>query len=341
MEAAWRVVREQSDSSVAGTDPALVAAFRPPPATFYWRAVREVVDLAPVRRWVRAHGMWSRTAGSRRGLIGATASLAWRGEHVTWELLAYRTPGRVGSRRELSAVGIRRAARRWPRLFLCYDRRTRRLLVAPHTACPILFGLRSTDARSPIAALGTFRSEPIDRWLLFRTNQATGDHLVTRSVTSFAPFTAARLLGRVAAIPTVRPGGHVTVPLRDSAGNLIDCVAFEPTKTLPGLAQSLRPGDRIRVWGSRADDPVCRIEGIEVLSWSQRLSPPRPPRCPKCRRSASSIGAQKGYRCSACGSRFPPESATRLLLQAPSFPLGIYHPTPSARRHLAPRGPER
>lgn len=340
MEAAWEVVREQSHSSEAGTDPALVAGFQAPPAALYWQAVREVVDVAPIQRWLRSNRMWSRTEGSHRGLIGATASLAWREAHPTWELLAYRTPQRVGSRRELSVAGVRRAAKRWPHLFLCYDPRTRRLLIAPHTACPILFGLRSTDARSPISALGTFHSEPIDRWLLFRTNQASGDHLTPRSVATFGPFTAARLVGRVASVPIVRKGGHVTVGLRDAAGQEIECLAFEPTKTLPVVAQSLRPGDRIRVWGSRAEDAACRIEGIEVLSWSRRWSSPRPPRCPVCRRSSSSLGAQKGYRCSGCGARFPPESALRTRLPAPRLPLGVYHPTPSARRHLAPRGPE-
>jgi tRNA(Ile2)-agmatinylcytidine synthase len=340
IKAAWTVVEHQADRRDARTDPALVAGFRVPPASFYWQAVREVVGISPVRRWLRATGTYNRTEGSRRGLVGAVASLAWREAHPTWELLTYRTPERIGSRRAVSVSGVQRAAKRWPHLFLCHDRRTRRLLVAPHTACPILFGLRSTDPRSPIAALGSFRSEPIERWLLFRTNQGTGDHLVPRSMADFAPYTAGRLIGRVAESPLVRPGGHVSVTLRDSAGNQIDCIAFEPTKTLPRLAQTLRPGDRVRIWGSRARDSVCRIEGIEVLSWGPRWSPLRPPRCPACRRSASSIGAHKGYRCPGCGARFPPESASRIRLASPSYPLGVYHPTPSARRHLAPRGPE-
>jgi tRNA(Ile2)-agmatinylcytidine synthase len=338
--AAWGVVRELSDHTVEGTDPALVAGYRLPPAAFYWRAVREVVSVAPIERWLRSSGMWSRTKGSRRGLIGATAGLAWRGGHPTWELLAYRAPERVGSRREVSVVGVRRTAQRWPRLFLCFDGRTRRLLVAPHTACPILFGLRSTDARSPIAALGSFHSEPINRWLLFRTNQGSGDHLVRRTVGTFAPFTAARLVGHVATIPTVRKGGHVSLSLRDATGRQIECIAFEPTKTLPRVAQSLQPGDRIGLWGSRAADAVCRVEGIEVLRWSPRWSSRRPPPCPACHQSTSSIGAQRGYRCSNCGARFPPESALREHLPPPRYPIGVYHPTPSARRHLAPRGPE-
>ena len=42
-----------------------------------------------------------RTDGSRRGIVGAGAALSWPGRTSTWELLAYRGPNRVGSRREV------------------------------------------------------------------------------------------------------------------------------------------------------------------------------------------------------------------------------------------------
>jgi tRNA(Ile2)-agmatinylcytidine synthase len=310
-----------------------------PPAALYWEAVREVVPVARVReQLVRLRAM-VRTQGSDRGLIGAAAAVAWRGGHPTWELIAYRTAERWGRPREVDRSSVHRATVAHPGLFLCEDARTRRLLIAPHTPCPILFGLRGTAPDVPLAARRAVRSEPVDRWVLFRTNQASGDHLVRRAFSAWSPFTSGRWLGTVQTAPTVVAGGHVAFCVADQDGAGIDCVAFEPTKTLPRVARFLAPGDRVRVWGSRGDDPVVRLEGIEVVHLARREGRRRAPRCPTCERSAESLGRLRGYRCARCRRRWPPEAA-RAPATPPEIGLGTYHPTPSARRHLAPRGPE-
>ncbi len=336
VDAAWSAVLG-ARAQDPGSDPALVASSRPLPLALYRAAVSTRVPLAVATRACRRAHAEVRTEGSRRGIVGAAAALAWPGRRATWELLTYRAPDRIGDRREVNPESVRRAARRFPSLFLCYDPRTRRLMVTPHTACPILFGLRSTDARILDRARRSIRSEPVERWLVFRTNQGTGDHVQPRRVRDLRPFDAARLQGTVAGVPVDRPGGHVAFELRDPTGT-VPCVAFEPTKTLPAVARSLRPGDRISVWGGRGRDRSFRLEGIIILG-----RPPRyrvlPPRCPACRRAAGSLGRGRGYRCPGCRRRFPPEAARRVL-EPPAFPRGTYHPTPSARRHIAPRGPE-
>ena len=210
-------------------------------------------------------------------------------------------------------------------------------MVAPHTACPILFGLRSTDPAILDRARRMVRSEPVDRWLVFRTNQGTGDHVRPRSVADLHAYDAARLTGTVVGIPVSRSGGHVAFDLQDATG-IEPCAAFEPTKTLPAVARSLAPGDRVSVWGGRGRDRTFRLEGITILGRVPRFRT-APPRCRPCRRAASSLGRGRGYRCPGCHQRFPPEAARRIR-EAPGVPRGTYHPTPSARRHLAPRGPE-
>jgi tRNA(Ile2)-agmatinylcytidine synthase len=339
VDRAWEVVLRSSRSGTRGTDPAMVAVARPPPAALYWDAVREVVPVPRVREELRRRGAEIRTDGSDRGLVGAAAAIAWPEAHPTWELIAYRPSHRWGRAREVDRASVHRAAENHPTLFLCEDARTRRMLVAPHTPCPILFGLRGTDPTAPLAARRLVRSEPVDRWVLFCTNQGSGDHLVPRSFSERDPFTSGRWLGTVRSTPTVRPGGHVAFSVADQDGAELDCLAFEPTKTLPPVARSLRPGDRVRVWGSRGSDPVVRLEGIEILRLARREGHRRPPRCPTCERAADSLGRQRGFRCPGCRRRWPPEAA-RAPPPAPEFEVGTYHPTPSARRHLAPRGPE-
>lgn len=339
VEAAWSVVRRLSQEGEANTDPALVATRQRPHSAFYWKAVREVVPLEAARESLAQIGAEYRTEASERGLIGALASIAWLARARTYELLSYRRPEAIRRPRQVDASSVRRAQRRWPSLFLCYDPRTRRLMVSPHTPCPILFGLRSRSAASALRARRMVRSEPVDRWLLFATNQGTGDHLRARSPGSVPPYTSARVMGTVVERPTILAGGHVRFSIAQARGGSLECLVFEPTKTLPAVARSLVEGDRVRVWGSRGDAPPLRLEGIEVLGWNPLRGPRRGPRCPACDRRAGSMGRMRGYRCERCGRRWPPE-AGRAEARRPPFPAGTFHPTPSARRHLAPLGPE-
>jgi tRNA(Ile2)-agmatinylcytidine synthase len=337
LEDVWEcVLRNSSDEP--GTDPALVSTSRPLPTSLYWNAVREVVRPSDVIALLDREGAFHRTRGEPTGLVGAAAAIAWPGRDATWELIAYRARERWGTPRTVDPKSVRDAQRRDPGLFLCHDPRTRRLLVAPHTPCPILFGLRGTGPRAPLRARLRVRSEPVDRWALFRTNQGSGDHLVRRTGASFGPYLSGVLEGRVHGAPEARSGGHVAFTLEDLSGVRVRCVAFEPTKTLPKVVLSLRPGDRVRVWGSRSSAPTVRLEGIHIVRLVPRAATLNP-RCSDCDRSTRSLGRLRGFRCPECRARFPPESVRRVS-QASPYGVGVFHPTPSARRHLAPRAPE-
>jgi tRNA(Ile2)-agmatinylcytidine synthase len=339
LDRAWSRVLAASRTGEPGTDPALVATERPLPASLYWNAVREVVEVSSVRKVLDAQGAFVRSSGTDRGIVGASAAIAWRETHPTWERIAYRSPERWDHPRDVNAASVRRARSEHPGLFLSDDPRTRRVLIAPHTPCPILYGLRGITPRAPLDAARTIESEPVDRWVLFRTNQGTGDHLSVRTALEVPAFGSGIVHGTIAAAPEVLAGGHVRLNVVDATGAALPCLAFEPTKTLPRVARSLVPGDRVRVWGSRGEGPTFRLEGIELVRLEPRTSLPHAPRCTPCGRSGRSLGRLRGYRCPDCRRRWPPEAAVRTPRPA-LFGEGVYHPTPSARRHLAPRGPE-
>ncbi|MDE1819529.1 MAG: DUF1743 domain-containing protein [Euryarchaeota archaeon] len=334
------VVARASDRSEPGTDPTVVLAPGALPSELYWRAVREVVPWREVREeLLKVKGLRFAAYGSGQGLVGATAAISWPGRRATWEAIAYRGPSRWGTPRHVDGESVRRVAERYEETFLSFDERTRRTLVAPHTPCPILFGLRAlTPSRLPRAVEEIEAGEELDRWVLFRTNQATGDHLLPRPLSETSPGTSGVYQGVVARAPEPLPGGHVLLTLSDD-GLSLGCVAFEPTKTLPRLARELLPGDQVRVWGSYPCERVgarrLRLEGMELLRarplWLKRHNP----RCPRCQKRMRSLGAGKGFRCGACGGRSPPESASGTWLPR-SHLQGVYLPTPSARRHLAP-----
>jgi tRNA(Ile2)-agmatinylcytidine synthase len=338
VEALWESVLVGSAHEPA-TDPALISGDRPLPSSLYDRAVRSVVPVAEAESALHAAGYEIRVRGTRRGLVGAGAAVAWPGRRATWELLAYRSTARSSAPRRVGVASVRAARAKYPSLFLCYDARTRRLLVAPHTPCPILFGLRSTDPTILRAAAHEVRSEPVDRWLRFRTNQGTGDHVREFVDGTLEPFASGRLVGTVASPPRDLPGGHVRLDLIDRRGSPISCLAFEPSKTLPAVVRSLVPGERTELWGGRGEDPTFRIEGVVLGERPQVRSPGPRPRCPTCGKATRSLGQGRGYRCRGCRVRLPPEARAEVLLP-PRFGKGTYHPTPSARRHLAPIGPE-
>jgi tRNA(Ile2)-agmatinylcytidine synthase len=333
LAAAWhRLLRIAPEER--GTDPAMVAVDEALPTALYRDAVRDVVRVGPVEERLRRAGAVVRVRGGRRGIIGAAAAIAWPGSRSTWELLAYRRPERVGLPREVVASTVVDAQRRESELFLCHDPRTRRLLVAPHTDCPILFGLRATSPHAPKAARPTIAAEPTDRWMLFRTNQATGDHLVPRRAAELRAYLSAIVRGTVLGDPVSLRGGHVRFRVRDSVGDRLNCLAFEPTKTLPAAARQLRNGDSVRVWGAFGGRRTLRLEGLEVVRLSRGLRR-LPPVCPRCRRTTASLGAGRGWRCPGCRARSPPEAA-RSVPVLRTLARGTVHPTPSARRHLAP-----
>ena len=339
LERAWDRVRTSSRLGETGTDPALVSVPRRLPSRLYYRAVREVVSVQETRRYLETVGAVVRSEGDGRGIVGASAAIAWPGRRVTWELIAYRPLEREGLPRRVDPDSVRRTTRRFPGLFLSLDPRTRRLLVTPHTPCPILFGLRATDPRSPLVARAGVVSEPVERWVLFRTNQGTGDHLVRRSARELRPFGSGRVRGRVVAEPEVLRGGHARLRLIDHEGTPLEAVAFEPTKTLPRIVGALAPGDRVEVWGSRDEGPTLKMEGVRVLSLVDRRTVRTAPSCPVCSRRTRSLGTGRGFRCPSCHRRFPPERGIPTRRPRSVAP-GDYHPTPSARRHLAPLGPE-
>ncbi|MCI4342166.1 MAG: DUF1743 domain-containing protein [Thermoplasmata archaeon] len=339
LESAWELVRRESRPE-AGTDPALVAHRRRLPASLYWEAVHRQLSLVRVESLLLREGARLFTGTSRVGAVGAAASISWPGAHPTWELIAYRPALAQGTRRGPDVRSLRRLERRYPELFQCRDERTRRVLVSPHTPCPILYGLRATDPGRLPHAMAELRTESVDRWLVFRTNQGTGDHLRDLPLEELRPYDAARVSGEVVGPATSVRGGHWRFVVRQpSGGRTLECIAFEPTKTLPALLRTLAAGDRVRLWGGLGAGASFRVEGVELLEAVARWQARSPRRCPACRKRLRSLGQMRGYRCGGCSARYPPELGTNRLAQ-PAPALGVYHPTPSARRHLAPRAPE-
>ena len=245
------------------THPGYAVLHRRPKASLYWAAVRRIVS---VEEALDAGSGCGRTGGYKegRGRIGALAAISWRPRDRTYEVLAYRHPSRWGTLRDVDEGSVIEMDRRFPSTFHNYDYANRTVVLAPRSPCPVLCGIRGEDPSVLPDALRALRTEPVDRWLLFETNQGTDDHIVAKP--AMVPLTSLAVGGVVVSPPKTLPGGHVVVTIARGRSR-IDCTVYEPSKELRRVARSLLPGDRVRAVGSVRDSPrTINVEKIEIIA---------------------------------------------------------------------------
>src|SRR5207253_6130860 len=186
-----------------------------------------------------------------------------------------------------------------PSTFNNYDYVNNRLVIAPHSPCPVLFGIRGDDPAVLLPAMRVIEGERPERWLIFETNQGTDDHVMRRR--SVKPGATVRLSGRVTSPPRAIAGGHVVFRLGD-----LDVTAYEPSKQFRAVVRSLAPGDRIEAIGAiRRRPKTLNLEKLFVESTAPRFRKVANPWCPECQKRAKSLGRQAGFRCPCCRKHFP------------------------------------
>ncbi|MEI6796501.1 MAG: DUF1743 domain-containing protein, partial [Methanomassiliicoccales archaeon] len=227
----WSRVEEEAS-------PGLVISAKAPAPSLYWKAVRGVVPREEAEAALDAVGAIRSTLNGGRGIIGAAAAMAWRPKDRTYEVITYREPSRWGTPREVEAESVRAFNERISSTFNTWDESCAQMAIAPHTPCPVLFGIRGDAPGDLVRALGTVRSEPIDRWMLFLSNQGTDDHVIRRPRGLEVGGTYL-LSGTVESSGNIVKGGHVIVPLRTRFG-VLDCVFYEPSRSFREVGRALR-----------------------------------------------------------------------------------------------------
>ncbi len=329
MARCWPVVERWSQKDAS--DPGLVVTSRPPRPELYWRAVRVIIDREEAVSTLREAGARTFEINSGRGLIGAAAAAAWRPMDRTYEVLAYRERERWGRDRDVSREDIALLDQRFPSTFNNYEHLADRPAIVPHTTCPVLYGIRGDSPLELVRASASVASEPVDRWMLFITNQGTDDHIITEW-DRLVPSSSYLVEGVLETLPATIPGGHVLFAMGTRDGR-IDCAAYEPSKGFRDIVRRLRPGDRVQVMGELREAPrTLNIEKLNVLELAPSRVKVSNPSCPACGRRTKSAGRGQGYRCRECGIkglRAETEEEPRQLSP------GWYEPPVCARRHLS------
>jgi tRNA(Ile2)-agmatinylcytidine synthase len=310
----------------------LVGRMRPAPHA-YWAAVQTLVEPEAADAWIRQAGARAWRWGHGRGVIGAAAAAAWTGEHdATWEHIAYRRPENIGRARDVDAQAVRALGSLEPATFDSFDERHGRMRAVPSTPCPVLWGVRAEDPQAAWRAAAHLGPEVEAGSLLFRTNQATDDHIVRRR--RLAPFVGAALEATVSATPSTGPGGHVFARLELLDGEPVVAAAFEPTKEFRHAVRALRPGDRVLAVGStHAEASTLALEKLVVRSAAPQRRAAKPS-CDACGTLMRSKGRGAGFRCRGCGAKRGPQARMESMMARDEV-LGAFEVPVCARRHLS------
>jgi tRNA(Ile2)-agmatinylcytidine synthase len=342
-ETVIRTVEENCRLGDEGTDPAIVLLRGNPKGPIEKLSDEALTNIVPIRRAILALRRSNASAvcyGSALGLVGALSAVGQtlNGDY-TFELVAYRTPRNRGKPRLVDHDSVVRMDRiTTPETFNNYDSDHRRILITPHGPDPVLLGLRGETAEAVVRAFRLIRiREPVERWVVFRTNHGTDAHfpsaLRNQRIELNRPV---KLTGRVLERPKRIPGGHVFFPLKLKKGT-VQCAAFEPTGKFKEVVAGLVPGDHVTVFGgvrkNESEHPITvNLEKLIIRRLGDDVTIENPS-CPRCGKHMKSVGEGQGFRCVRCrlgASHVPKQVLRKTRVIRP----GLYLPDMKAQRHL-------
>ena len=321
------IVKEHSEPD---SNPGLIVSRKKPPQSMYWKGVRTILEKETAADEVRAAGAYTYEGGCGRGIIGAACGMAWRPRDSTLELIAYRPKERWGSERVFEPLSIRAADSSLLSTFNSWEERIQKVAMVPSTPCPIMYGLRGDDHSELVKGRDMIRCEPIERWMIFLTNQGTDEHII-HGPKELVPDRSYYIEGKVIESRHIT-GGHVLTDIDTKYGKMT-VGAYEPSKEFRHLFDNLSEGDVIGVMGELRDEPrTLNAEKVNLIKAAERYEKISNPVCQGCGRTMESVGKGKGYRCRSC------RTAADLPLSRKEVRWvreGWYEPPAAARRHLS------
>jgi tRNA(Ile2)-agmatinylcytidine synthase len=321
------------------TDPAAVFLKGDPPRSVRKLARLALCDLVPVAdalEIIRESSAEATSYGTNMGLVGALAAIGHTLEQDhTFEFIAYRRRENYGSQRLVDGESVKRMNRRThPLTFNNYDDTNKRVLITPHGPDPVLLGIRGETSEIVRRAFHmlTIR-EPVERWVVFRTNHGTEAHLDAAKGNGVKVNAPVVVSGQVDDLPKRGIGGHAFFPIHTTQGEFT-CAAYEPTGHLRDIIMQLIPGDQVTVYGGipRRHGLTINLEKLEILTLRSRIFTQNP-QCPRCGKRLKSAGSEKGFKCDRCALVVREQEKDQVRIARKLVP-GLYLPESKAHRHL-------
>ena len=274
--------------------------------------------------------------GNGQGLVGAIGAIGYDfGDH-TLELLSYRKKSKFGKERKISVKSVKDMQEKtFPDTFNSFDTEKGRIMITPHGPDPVFYGVRGENVDSLVHATKILKTtEKLDGYMIFKSNQGTGDHLENElNFENMKPYASGRISGVVSNMPKIAKGGHVFFKII-SKNHEFWCAVYKPTG-MTSVASNLLKGDKIRVGGgvrkaSKNFPRIINLEFIDIVSL-EKNSTLTNPECKKCRKKMKSKGLNQGFQCVRCGKKSSKKISTEISRR---IKKQLYHPNLSAHRHL-------
>ena len=274
--------------------------------------------------------------GNGQGLVGATSVLGYNFQDETYELLSYRKSSQFGKKRILDKSKVKEMQEKtYPNTFNSFDSKKNKVLLMPHGPDPVFYGVRGENSMTLISASKMIQpKEKLAGYLIFKSNQGTGDHLKNEiDVNNFLPYTSGTLQGVVIKKPTVTKGGHVFFSI--IVDNVkINCAVYKPTR-ITDIAKELIVGDILKVGGgirkaTKTHPRILNLEFIQIIKLEKK-SKLINPFCKNCQKHMKSKGKNQGFQCVRC--KKTSDHKNRQFITR-SVKEQIYIPDVSAHRHL-------
>ncbi len=343
-EVAVALWEENSAINEKGTDPGIVflnSEQIPEDLTaFARRAETTIVKLKEAMTLIKKFGGEALGFNSCRGIIGALSAI---GETLnydyTYEMIAYRAKENWGSTRQVNEDSIFQMDQQLqPFTFNNVDSEKHRVIITPRGPDPIFFGIRGESPEIVTKAFELVKPlEPVERWVIFRSNQGTDAHLKhVDALSKIEPYSSVIVRGIVSKEPRIVPLRHVIFSIKDDKAE-VDCAAYEPTGDLRKTARELTVGDSVEVYGAvhkaTSNKPLTiNLEKINILRLAPKVELENP-FCPNCGKRLKSMGKNQGYRCEKCGGKYADLTKQKIDV-CRQLKLGLYVTSTRSQRHL-------
>ena len=299
-------------------------------------ALWQLINRNNAKRFAKKNNLEIFYQGNGQGLVGAIGAIGYAFDDHTLELLSYRKKSKFGKERKISSDSVKTMQEKtFPYTYNSFDTKKGRILITPHGPDPVFYGVRGENIDSLVYATKILKSdEKLDGYMIFKSNQGTGDHLKNElSFENMKPYSSGRITGIISNSPKIVKGGHVFFKIL-SQNHEFWCAIYKPTG-LSTIALDLIVGDKICVGGgvrkaSKNFPRIINLEFLDVIELEKHIELSNP-LCKKCNKKMKSKGQNQGFQCIRCGKK----SSKKTTIKVPrKIKKQLYIPKISAHRHL-------